>query len=68
MAAIEKTSLKLRLENGVDKNNKKKYATVVVNRINPQVGVEDLQAIGKAVAGLQTLNFVDMSRVETKAI
>ena len=65
MAAIEKTSLKLRLENGVDK---KKYATVVVNRINPQVGVEDLQAIGRAVAGLQTLNLVDMSRVETKAI
>ena len=40
----------------------------MVNRINPQVGVEDLQAIGRAVAGLQTLNLVDMSRVETKAI
>jgi len=63
-----KTSLKLRLENGVDKNNKKKYATVVVNKINPELSVEDLEAIGKGLAGLQTLELAGMLRVETKSI
>ena len=29
MATIEKTSLKLRLENGVDKNNKKKVRSIL---------------------------------------
>lgn len=64
----EKVSLRIRLENGVDKNGKKKTATLLVNRVNPQVSTEDLDAIGKAIVGLQKLELIDMYRVETKSL
>lgn len=58
------TKLVLQVENGEDKNGKPVYSQRTFQHISPELGTDDIYALGTALGALQSRGVVKVSRVE----
>lgn len=62
------TTLKIKVENGMNATGATKYATRTVSNINPELTDDDLLAIGEGFAALQVHDVGDIQRSEVSTL